>query len=145
MKIRTAARNPSTSNPPPGSRNRVRFRLARLQAESSRNMYSEHGFDELIGPAFGQVCQRWIVSSYCIPGSPHAQAAAAISSSRTSGSTASIGRPVVTATSGNSARSAAARPAFRSASSRKRSVARTERFEFWKLTVRAASPSIPRE
>ena len=35
--------------------------LARLQAESSTNMYSEHGLLALIRPEFGQVCQRLIV------------------------------------------------------------------------------------
>ena len=44
--------------------------LARLQAVSSRNMYSEHGFEALIRPEFGQVFQRLIVVSYCTPGSP---------------------------------------------------------------------------
>ena len=47
--------------------------LDRLQAVSSRNMYSEHGFDALIGPVFGHVCQRLIVVSYCRPGSPQYQ------------------------------------------------------------------------
>ena len=45
-------------------------------------MYSLQGFDPLMRPAFGEVCQRWIVSSYCTPGSPQACAARAISSSR---------------------------------------------------------------
>ena len=52
--------------------------LARLQAVSSRNMYSEHGFEALIRPEFGQVCQRLIVVSYCTPGSPQPQAPSAI-------------------------------------------------------------------
>ena len=38
-----------------------RFSDARLQAVSSRNMYSEHGLEALIGPAAGQVCQSLIV------------------------------------------------------------------------------------
>ncbi len=54
----------------------------RLQAESSRNMYSEQGLDELIGAVFGQVCQRWIVSSYWRPGSPQSQVPSAILSMR---------------------------------------------------------------
>ena len=49
-------------------RNFIRLMLARLQAESSRNMYSEQGFEALIRPEFGQVCQRLIVVSYCKPG-----------------------------------------------------------------------------
>src|SRR5579862_753273 len=55
----------------------VRFTLARLQAVSSKNMYSEHGFDALMRPEFGHVCQRLIVESYCTPGSAHIQAASA--------------------------------------------------------------------
>ena len=52
--------------------------LARLQAESSTNMYSEHGLLALIRPEFGQVCQRLIVVSYCTPGSPQHQVELAI-------------------------------------------------------------------
>jgi hypothetical protein len=33
-------------------------------------MYSLHGFDALIDPAFGQVCHLLIVVWNCIPGSP---------------------------------------------------------------------------
>ena len=43
------------------ARNFIRLTLARLQAESSRNMYSEQGFEALIRPEFGQVCQRLMV------------------------------------------------------------------------------------
>ncbi len=56
----------------------MRFRLARLQAESSRNMYSEHGFEALMRAVFGQVCQRLMVVSYCTPGSAQPHAASAI-------------------------------------------------------------------
>ena len=58
--------------------------LARLQAVSSRNMYSLHGLLALIRPLLGQVCQRLIVVSYCTPGSPQCQAHSAmrLSSSR---------------------------------------------------------------
>src|SRR6476659_4046743 len=52
--------------------------LAMLQAVSSRNMYSEQGFEALIRPEFGQVCQRLMVESYCTPGSPHCQAHSAM-------------------------------------------------------------------
>src|SRR6476620_7509666 len=65
------------SNVPSSRRNLVRFRLERLQAESSRNMYSEHGFDALMRSVFGQVCQRLMVESYCTPGSAQFQAASA--------------------------------------------------------------------
>src|SRR5205085_63451 len=55
-------------------------------AESSMCMYSEHGFEALMRPVFGDVCQALIVVSYCTPGSAHSQAACAIcrSSSRAS-------------------------------------------------------------
>ena len=32
-------------------------------------MYSLHGFDALMRPQLGHVCQRLIVVSYCTPGS----------------------------------------------------------------------------
>ena len=56
----------------------MRFKLDRLQAVSSRNMYSLHGLLALIGPEFGQVCQRLMVVSYCTPGSPQYQVPSAI-------------------------------------------------------------------
>src|ERR1700739_1282180 len=66
------------SNWPPGVRNFRRLNEARLQAESSRNMYSEQGLDALMRPVFLLVCQRLIVESNCIPGSPHCQVASAM-------------------------------------------------------------------
>src|SRR5437660_9694165 len=77
-KIRAAGLKRSTSNVPSALRNFIRLMLARLQAVSSRNMYSEHGLLALIRPEFGQVCQRLIVVSYCTPGSPQNQAPSAI-------------------------------------------------------------------
>ena len=59
----------------PWRRNVIRFSEARLQAVSSRNMYSEHGFDARIGPDFGQVCQSLMVVWNWMPGSADAQAA----------------------------------------------------------------------
>src|SRR5436305_14208434 len=59
-----------------------RFIDARLQAVSSRNMYSEHGFEARIGPVAGQVCQSLTVVWYCRPGSAQAQAAWPIFSHR---------------------------------------------------------------
>src|SRR5215472_6880398 len=56
-------------------RNASRFIEARLQAVSSRNMYSEHGLLARIGPETGQVCQSFTVVWYCRPGSAQAQAA----------------------------------------------------------------------
>ena len=40
------------------SRNVIRFSEARLQAVSSRNMYSEHGLDARIGPTSGRCASR---------------------------------------------------------------------------------------
>src|ERR1044072_6213073 len=57
------------------SRTASRFIDARLQAVSSRNMYSEHGLLPRIGPDAGQVCQSLTVVWYCRPGSAQAQAA----------------------------------------------------------------------
>src|SRR5688572_20902904 len=76
--MRQAALNRSTSNLPSGVRNFIRLMLARLQAVLSRNMYSLHGFDALMRPLLGQVCQRLIVVSYCTPGSPQCQAHSAM-------------------------------------------------------------------
>src|SRR5215510_10550499 len=59
-----------------------RFSDARLQAVSSRNMYSEHGFEPTIGPDAGQVCQSLTVVWNCSPGSAQAQAAWPIFSHR---------------------------------------------------------------
>src|SRR6202161_1269417 len=66
------------SNWPPGVRNFSRLNEARLQAESSRNMYSLQGFEALMRAVFFEVCQRLIVVSYCMPGSPHCHVASAI-------------------------------------------------------------------
>src|SRR5262249_37556449 len=63
-------------------RNASRFIEARLQAVSSRNMYSEHGLDAMIGPDAGQVCQSLMVLWNCRPGSADAQAAKPIFSHR---------------------------------------------------------------
>src|SRR5271165_6078564 len=96
MKIRTAARNRSASKLPSSRQNFIRFSDERLHAESSMNIYSLHGFDELIGAVFGQVCQRWIVSSYWTPGSPQSQVPSAILSMSIRAFNVCIGRPVVT-------------------------------------------------
>ena len=56
----------------------MRFSDARLHAESSTNMYSEHGFDALIRCVVLTGFQRLIVVSYCMPGSPQTHAASAI-------------------------------------------------------------------
>src|SRR5438093_12332370 len=74
----TALRNASISNRPFLSENFIRLSEARLHAESSRNMYSEHGLDALMGAVFFDVCQRLTVVSYCMPGSPQMYAESAI-------------------------------------------------------------------
>src|ERR1700735_4938775 len=66
------------SNVPVGVTNFIRLKLARLQAELSRNMYSEQGLLALMRAVFLEVCQRLMVVSYCMPGSPHCQVASAI-------------------------------------------------------------------
>src|SRR5919197_1484111 len=93
-----------------------RFIEARLQAVSSRNMYSEHGFEPLIGPDAGQVCQSLTVVWNCRPGSAQAQAALAI--------LPGLVRQV-------RSQSPSASTALRNSS-----VTRTELFEFWPETVR---------
>ena len=122
MKIRTAARNRSASKLPSSRRNFIRLIDDKLHAESSMNMYSLHGFDELIGAVLGQVCQRWMVSSYCTPGSPQSQVPSAILSMSIRALKVSIGRPVVTARVVQSPSASTAR--------RKASVQRTERLAF---------------
>src|SRR5260221_936505 len=57
------------------SLNIIRFSDARLQAVSSRNMYSEQGLEARIAPDFGQVCQSLMVVWNWMPGSAEAQAA----------------------------------------------------------------------
>ncbi len=79
ISVSTACRNASTSNCPFGPTNFIRFSDDRLHAESSRNMYSEHGFEALMRDVFLHGCQRLIVVSNCMPGSPHCHVASAIS------------------------------------------------------------------
>src|SRR5947208_9580273 len=75
---RVACSSAPTSIEPSVLRNRIKFRDARLQAVSSRNIYSEHGLEALMRPDTGQVCQSLIVVSYCTPGSAECQAASAM-------------------------------------------------------------------
>src|SRR5262247_277139 len=75
---RVACSNAEISKLPSVLRNCIRFSDARLQAVSSRNMYSEQGLDALMRPLCGQVCHSLMVVSYCTPGSAHCQAAVAI-------------------------------------------------------------------
>src|SRR6267142_2113755 len=92
----TAWRYASTSNVPLGA-NFSRLRLARLQAESSRNMYSLQGFEALMRAVFFDVCQRLTVVSYCMPGSPQRQVASEILYSNSLALKFCMGRPSLTA------------------------------------------------
>src|SRR5437588_12651167 len=73
MVTSTACLNAGTSNCPLALTYFIKFSAARLHAVSSRNMYSEHGLLALIRAVFFEVCQRFTVVSYCIPGSPQYQ------------------------------------------------------------------------
>ena len=83
-----------TSNEPSLLRNFIKFNDARLQEELSSDMYSEHGFEALIRPVSGFVCQSLIVVSYWMPGSAQAQAASAILRKSDFASISSITSPV---------------------------------------------------
>src|SRR5580698_10155049 len=78
MVTSTAFVKASTSKSPLVLRYFIRFNEARLQAESSRNMYSLHGLLALMRAVFLEVCQRLTVVSYCMPGSPQCQVASEI-------------------------------------------------------------------
>src|SRR5262245_18567940 len=102
----TARLNDSTSNSPapvlePSSliarTNLRRFSEARLQAESSRYMYSLQGFEALMRAVLDDVCQALIVVSYCRPGSPHSQAAVAMARQISRAGLDSTGAPSFTA------------------------------------------------
>src|ERR671930_2272751 len=113
----------------------MRLIEARLNAESSTCMYSEHGFDALIRPEFGDVCHWLIVVSYWTPGSAQRHAASAISciSSR-AGMGSPTGSPVVRAMRCQSSSFSTARM--------NSSVTRTELLAFWYWIDRKPSPSI---
>ncbi len=136
--VSTARRNDGTSNSPalgaPSvATNLRRFSEARLQAESSRYMYSLQGFEALMRPVPAEVCQALIVVSYCRPGSPHCQAASAMSRHSLRALTVSTGLPSRTESVDQSRSFCTA--------SMKSSLTRTELFEFWKKTDLYASPS----
>src|SRR5262245_50682361 len=102
----------------------MRLSDERLHAESSRNMYSEQGFDALIRAVFGHVCQSFTVLSNWIPGSPHWCAASAIMVISSRALKVSITSSVTTARVDQA-------PSFSSACMYS-SVTRTELLEFWK-------------
>src|SRR6516162_2928411 len=128
---RTACSNAGTSNvlTPSPLRNCIKFSEARLHAVSSRNMYSEHGFDARIGPEAGQVCQSLMVEWYCRPGSAEAQAAPAIFSHSARAFTDFATLPGLVRQVRSQSPSAST--AFKNSS-----VTRTVLLEFWPDTVR---------
>src|SRR6201986_882287 len=130
----TACTNCSVSNVPSALRNFMRFSDARLHAESSTCMYSEHGFDALMRPELGHVCHWLIVVSYWTPGSAQRHAASAMSRISSREFTASIDSPVVRATRCQSGSSSTA--CMNSA------VTRTELLAFWYWIDWKPSPSI---
>src|SRR5215203_1264566 len=130
----TACENRSVSNDPSGRRNFMRFSDARLHAESSTCMYSEHGFEALMRPEFGEVCHWLIVVSYWTPGSAQRQAASAMSRISSRAGTSATVSPVARAVSAHSA-------SFSTACMNS-SVTRTELFAFWYWIDWKPSPSI---
>ncbi len=130
-----ACSNAGTSNVPSGRRNFIRFSEARLHAESSTCIYSEHGLLALMRPEFGEVCHALIVVSYWTPGSAQRQAASAIL------------RMTSRARSGSPTCSPVARAVVRhspssSTACMKSSVTRTELLAFWYWIDVKPSPSI---
>src|SRR5271166_5137268 len=107
----------------------MRFNEARLQAVSSRNMYSEHGLEARIGPDAAQVCQSLIVVWNCRPGSALAQAAWPIFSHRSRAFTVLATWPGLVRQNRSQSRSA-------STALRNSSVTRTVLLEFCPETVR---------
>src|SRR6476646_4137533 len=113
-------------------RNFSRLSEARLQDELSSDMYSEHGFDAVIRPVSGLVCQSLIVSSYCRPGSAHSHAATAILRNSSRASTSSITELSLRARSPNVVPSSTARM--------NSSLTRTELLAFWYCTEVMSAP-----
>src|SRR6202166_4782240 len=124
MVTSTAWRNASTSKLPFELRYFIRLSDARLQAVSSRNIYSEQGFEALMRAVFLHVCQRFTVVSYCMPGSPHCQVDSAMRSSSSRALNFSTGFPSLTLRVHQSRSSSTA--------CMYSSVTRTEWFAFWK-------------
>ena len=126
--------NFSTSSVPSGRRNFIRFSDARLHAESSTCMYSEHGLDALMRPDTGEVCHWLIVVSYWTPGSAQRHAASEISRISSRAGSVSVAAPVVREISCHSASASTA--------CMNSSVRRTELFAFWYWIEVKPSPSI---
>ena len=113
----------------------MRFSDARLQAESSTCMYSEHGFDALMRPEAGDVCHWLIVVSYWTPGSAQRHAASAIS--RMSSRARTVFRPGSPSTRAVRSHSSSFSTACMNAS-----VTRTELLAFWYWIDVKPSPSM---
>src|SRR5690606_41542715 len=127
VQMRIAWRKSAIRSVPSPFWNRTRLRLGRLQAVSSRNMYSEQGFEARMGPSLGQVCHSLMVSVNCTPGSADSQADMVMESQSASALSVFMTRPSVRAVSFQS-------PPAR-ADSRKLLGTRTELLEFCPLTV----------
>src|SRR4051812_31181147 len=128
----TAFAKVAASNMPSSDRNFIRFRDARLHEELSRCMYSEHGFEALIRPDSGHVCQSLMMSSYWMPGSAQAQAAVLILVKSSRASMVSMTSPVCRARSPKSEPDSTARM--------NSSETRTELLAFWYCTETMSSP-----
>src|SRR5215213_488247 len=120
------------SKVPSSLRNFMRFSDARLHELLSRLMYSEHGFDALIRPVSGLVCQSLIVSSYWMPGSAHSHAACVTLRNSVLASTVSMTEP-----SRRARRPNAAPPSTTRMNS---SETRTELLAFWYWTLVMSLP-----
>src|SRR3954463_5078358 len=101
----------------------MRFIDARLHAESSTCMYSEHGLDALMRPEFGHVCHSLMIVSYWTPGSAQRHAASASWCIMSRASYSSTGCPVV--------RASVCHLPPRSTAFMNSSLTRTELFAFW--------------
>src|SRR5262245_31548575 len=124
MLMSTACLNADMSNPLSSLINFIRLSEARLQALSSKCMYSEQGLEALIRAVLAHVCQALIVVSNCIPGSPHCQVASAILRRSSRAGRVSHTSPVVTKCMDQGRFSITERI--------KSSVTRTELLAFWK-------------
>src|SRR5437764_13250803 len=73
----TAFANFVASNVSSSFKNFIRLSEARLHEELSSDMYSLHGFDAVMRPVSGLVCQSLVVSSYWLPVAAHSHASGA--------------------------------------------------------------------
>src|SRR3712207_144037 len=97
-------------------------------------MYSEHGFDALMRPEFGDVCHWLIVVSYWTPGSAQRHAASAMSRMSSRASTDSTTLPSMRAVRSHDSPFSTARM--------NSSLTRTELLAFWYWIDVKPSPSI---